>query len=169
MYRLSEKADEAAAALFKAARALGRKLGPILFQLPPNCKRDGGRLERFLGTIPRRGVRAAFEFRHDSWFVPETLAALGRARAALCVAEHVDGFRTPVEATAPSFVYRRLRRARYDAAELRAWAARLDAWARGGRDVYCYFRHEDGDGANGPRFARETLDALGGVGKGGLD
>jgi uncharacterized protein YecE (DUF72 family) len=131
----------------EAARSLGPRLAPILYQLPPNLKSDLPLLRDFLHHLPR-DLPAAFEFRHESWFTDETFAALRESGAALCLAES-DELATPRVRTAP-FGYLRLRKTEYDEAQLRSWAA----WIREAgfaQDVYCYFKHEDE--ARGPRFA----------------
>ena len=94
---------------FGAIQGLEDKLGPILFQLPPFFRKDAGILAAFLEELPD-GVRAAFEFRHKSWFDDEIFASLRRHNAALCIAESAD-LSTPIEATA-NFGYLRLRRGR---------------------------------------------------------
>jgi uncharacterized protein YecE (DUF72 family) len=147
--RLRDAADPTRAFCDAAAR-LGRKLGPLLFQLPPYVRLDPGRLADFLALLPA-GLEPAFEFRHPSWFTPETYDVLARHRAALCVAD-AEALTTPVVATAP-FGYVRLRRATYTAADLDAWAARIReaGWKR----AYVYFKHEDE--ARGPALARDFL------------
>jgi uncharacterized protein YecE (DUF72 family) len=133
----------------EVARTLGTRLGPVLYQLPPNLKRDDALLGEFLGQLPR-DVPAAFEFRHASWFDEETFARLSSAGAALCLAES-DELATPRVRTAP-FGYLRLRKAEYAPAELDSWAE----WIRGAGfagDVFVFFKHEDE--ARGPRFAAQ--------------
>ena len=140
---------ELAAAFADAARTLGPRLAPILYQLPPNLKADVPLLRDFLHHLPR-DLPAAFEFRHQSWFGDETFRALQDSAAALCLAES-DELATPRVRTAP-FGYLRLRRAEYDEPQLRDWAE----WLLGAgfeQDVYCYFKHEDE--ARGPRFAEQ--------------
>jgi uncharacterized protein YecE (DUF72 family) len=138
---------ELAASFSEAARALGPRLAPILYQLPPNLKADVPLLREFLLRLPR-DLPAAFEFRHPSWFSDDTFRALADSGAALCLAES-DELATPRVRTAP-FGYLRLRRAEYDEAGLGGWAE----WVRGAgfeRDVHCYFKHEDE--ARGTQFA----------------
>ncbi len=113
-----------------------KKLGPILFQLPPNFKIDLPRLRDFLAALPA-GLRSAFEFRHESWFVKDTYAALRDAKVALCVAES-EKIVTPQVQTA-NFHYLRLRKPRVSAAKV---ADRVRALAQTG-DVFAYFKHED--------------------------
>jgi uncharacterized protein YecE (DUF72 family) len=113
-----------------------KKLGPVLFQLPPNFKCDVGRLREFLAGLPA-GVRAAFEFRHESWFGEEAYAALRKAGAALCLAESEE-LATPEVVTA-DFCYLRLRKKRYSR---KAVVERVRRLARSG-DVFVYFKHEE--------------------------
>jgi uncharacterized protein YecE (DUF72 family) len=135
------------------AATLGERLGPALFQLPPNLKKDLPRLEAFLQTIPE-GRRAAFEFRHASWFEEDVFQALRSRGAALCIAEDED-LATPLVATA-DWGYLRLRRQDYGDADVAAWAERVRAqkW----EEAFVFFKHEDA-GA-GPRLAAQFL-ALG--------
>jgi uncharacterized protein YecE (DUF72 family) len=113
-----------------------KKLGPVLFQLPENFKCDVGRLHEFLAGLPS-GVRAAFEFRHESWFVEEVYAALRKAGVALCLAESEE-LETPEVVTA-DFNYLRLRKERYSTS---AVAERVRKLARNG-DTFVYFKHEE--------------------------
>jgi uncharacterized protein YecE (DUF72 family) len=136
----------------EVARALGPRLAPVLYQLPPNLKADVPLLREFLNQLPR-DLRAAFEFRHASWFSDETYSALHDAGAALCVAES-DELATPAVRTA-DFGYLRLRRLDYDTAALARWAE----FVKGSPgDVFVYFKHEDE--ARGPAFANQFLPLL---------
>ena len=135
------KADTAAESvgyLYKALESLGAKRGPVLFQLPPNLKKDLPRLEEFLKLLPA-DHRAAFEFRNASWFEDDVYAALEGAGASLCFSEREDNAPPPLVETAP-WGYVRLRLEEYSDAELKAWAERLAA--TGWKDVYAYFMHE---------------------------
>jgi uncharacterized protein YecE (DUF72 family) len=133
-----QEVEEPLGYFLAAAAQLGDALGPVLFQLPPYLRKEAGRLRAVLGLLPR-GVRAAFEFRHASWFDDEVLTALADAGAALCVAEAATGS-TPLVATA-SFGYLRLRRPGYDDAAIAAWTERIRAmpWS----DAYVFFKHEE--------------------------
>lgn len=113
-----------------------KRLGPVLFQLPPNFKFDAGRLRGFLAALPRE-LWIAFEFRHESWFVEETYSALRNASAALCLAES-EKIATPNVQTA-AFHYVRLRKPRYSATHV---TERVRGLADTG-DVFAYFKHED--------------------------
>jgi len=157
--RLKET-DRAVAYLFETAAVLGERLGPVLFQLPPNFKKDVPRLKEFLSTIPP-GRRAAMEFRHASWHDDEVHEALRAHGAALCAADVDDGEdaseAAPLVPTA-GWGYLRLRRADYDDAALRDWIARIraQAWS----DVFVFFKHEDE--GTGPRLAARFLELWGG-------
>ncbi len=127
------------------------KLGPVLFQLPPNFKCDLGRLDEFLESLPQ-GMRSAMEFRHPSWFVDDVYDRLGRANVALCQAES-DKLETPDVATA-DFCYLRLRKAKYSAGARKKISNRVAESARRG-DVFVYFKHEDTP--EGALYAEELL------------
>ena len=143
--RLREAGPEAAEFVRRAA-ALGDKLGLLLFQLPPNLKKDLPRLLDFLGVLPS-GPRVAFEFRNASWQDDEVYEVLRARGVALCVTDTDEGD-TPFVSTSDCG-YLRLRRTHYDEADLRAWVERIAAQplAR----AYVYFMHEDE--ALGTRFA----------------
>ena len=138
--------------LYRVTATLGERLGPLLFQLPPNFKQDVPRLAAFLDERPdRRPV--AFEFRHASWFddaVFETLRARG---VALCVADTGEEPATPLVATA-DWGYLRLRREEFSDAELREWAARIAAqpWT----DAFVFLKHEEE--GRGPKLAARLIE-----------
>jgi len=152
--RLKESADSVGYFL-KVAAVLADRLGPLLFQLPPNLRKDVPRLRDFLGLLPRER-RAAFEFRHASWFDDEVYDALRAHDAALCVAEADDDLEVPLVPTA-SWGYLRLRKADYTDDDLRAWVDKLRAqtW----KDVYLFFKHEDQ--GKGPKLAARFLELAG--------
>ena len=137
------------------ARGLGGKLGALLFQLPPNLKKAADRLAALLALLPA-DLRAAFEFRHASWFDEEVYALLRARNAALCVADTETGA-TPVVATA-DWGYLRLRAAVYADADLARWIATLRDAGAGWREAFIFFKHEE-SGA-GPALARRFLDLL---------
>lgn len=120
--------------------ALGTKLGPILFGLPPKSHRDDDLLTTFLDSLPT-GRRYAFEFRDPSWFADAVLDLLRRSNVALCVAESEE-LSPPREATA-DFVYLRLRKPAYADRELEDWLKWLSAQARTGRDAFVYTKHDE--------------------------
>lgn len=139
--------------LLESAQKLGPRLGPILFGLPPNLKKDVPRLASFLELLPA-GVRAAFEFRNVSWFDDEVYAALGAKNVALCVAEAED-LTVPFVATA-DWGYLRLRRQDYDDAAVATWArsVRAQAWT----EAFVFFKHEDE--GTGPKLAARFLEIV---------
>jgi uncharacterized protein YecE (DUF72 family) len=120
--------------------AAAGKLGPVLFQLPPNLKADAVLLKDFLALLPRT-LPAAVEFRHDSWFSDSTWEVLKSHGAALCVAE-TEERTTPDVVTAP-FVYYRFRKPNYTGDERRGMVARIGEHLAAGRDVFAYFKHEE--------------------------
>jgi uncharacterized protein YecE (DUF72 family) len=136
--RLKDAARDSVDYLYRQLATLGDKRGPVLFQLPPNLKKDLPRLLDFLRMLPARH-RAAFEFRNDSWFDDEVYAALRDARAALVVSEREDGIPAPLVATA-DWGYVRLRLEEYPEAALRDWAQRLAA--TGWDEIHAFFMHE---------------------------
>jgi uncharacterized protein YecE (DUF72 family) len=143
--RLKAECADAVDFLLRNTAALGPRLGPILFQLPPNLKKDLDRLRGFLGLLPD-GRRYTIEFRHESWFDDDVFAALRERDIAMCVAEQ-DDFKCPVQATA-SWGYLRLHRLDYDASALSEWAKCISAqsWS----ETYIYFKHDEGEGSGPP-------------------
>jgi len=134
-----------------------QRLGPLLFQLPPNFKADQAVLSEFLKSLPRN-VRAAFEFRHESWFGDETWDALRERKIALCVAE-TEEHDTPDVVTA-DYAYYRYRKPSYTAGERQAMVARIREHLAAGRDVFAYFKHEETP--EGVLYAVDVLQAVGG-------
>lgn len=120
--------------------AAAGKLGPVLFQLPPNLKSDATLLKDFLAVLPR-SVPAAFEFRHDSWFSDATWDLLKSSNVGLCVAE-TETLTTPDVATA-KFVYYRFRKPSYSGDERQSMVERIRGHLESGRDVFAYFKHEE--------------------------
>jgi uncharacterized protein YecE (DUF72 family) len=138
----------------RTARTLGPKLGALLFQLPPNFKKDAAVLRAFLELLPE-GTRAALEFRHESWHDPEVFDALRARNVALCVADS-EKMSTPVELTA-DYGYFRLRDEGYQQPDLEGWARTIAGLDRV-EDVFVYFKHEEQ--GLGPDFARRLVAAL---------
>jgi uncharacterized protein YecE (DUF72 family) len=116
-----------------------KKLGPVLFQLPPFLKRDLPLLEDFLAGLPRH-ARTAFEFRHTSWFSDEVYDLLRGANVALCQAES-ETLETPSVQTA-DFFYLRLRKERYSANARRVLTRQINDLVHRG-DIFVYFKHEE--------------------------
>jgi len=132
--------------------ARAEKLGPILFQLPPNLKADPKLLAEFLADVPR-GVHAAFEFRHASWFADDIFDLLKSSNRALCVAETEERV-TPDVVTA-DFCYYRYRKPTYTPDERRAMVDRIREHVSQERNVFAYFKHEDTP--DGALYAVEIL------------
>jgi len=131
---------------------IAKRLGPVLFQLPPQFRADTTILKEFLAGLPA-GLRCAFEFRHQSWLVQDVYDALEDRGVALCLAES-DRLVIPAVLTAP-FVYSRLRKADYSAEERGEIAGRIGQMLTGGRDCYVFFKHEET--AAGAIYAEELL------------
>lgn len=151
-----QRCEETLQAFCRTAGALGPKLGVLLFQLAPNFKKNTEVLKVFLESLPA-GTRAAFEFRHPSWFEPEVFDALRQRNVALCIADS-EKLSTPVEVTA-DYGYFRLRDEGYQQADIVKWAAAVKALPP--NDAFVYFKHEEQ--GLGPDFARRFIEALGGV------
>lgn len=138
--------------------AAAGKLSAVLFQLPPNLKFDAELLRDFVATLPR-SVAAAFEFRHESWFVDGTWEVLRDKRVAVCVAETET--RTTPDVVTADFAYYRFRKPTYTPEERRAMLERIEQHLAAGRNVYAYFKHEDTP--EGALYAAELLKSAGNV------
>ena len=138
--------EEPVASLLGRMDELGDKLGPILFQLPPNWHMDPERLGSFLDTLPE-GYRYAFEFRHPSWFDDRVYEMLEAHDAAFCIYA-LGGRASPKEVTS-DWVYVRLHgpgaayQGKYDAETLAGWLGAFSTWMRQGKDVHCYFDNDE--------------------------
>jgi uncharacterized protein YecE (DUF72 family) len=152
--RLRDCAD-AVAHFTRVAATLEGRLGVLLFQLPPFLRRDLALLDTFLPTLPE-GVRAAFEFRHGSWFDAEVFARLRARNLALCVNDS-EKLSAPVEITA-DYAYFRLRDEGYGPGDIARWARVIEDAAGGCGDAFVYFKHEAA--GKGPEFGRMLIDAL---------
>ena len=155
--KLSDE-GESLAYLWNALEPFGEKLGPVLFQLPPQRKADLEVLRDFLAQLPD-GLDAAFEFRHASWKSAAVLDALAERGAALCVSDADPSAQVELERTA-AHGYLRLRRPEYDDAALGAWAERLRD--SGWDEAYVFFKHEESGKA--ARYALELAARFGGAG-----
>jgi len=141
----------------ETASRLGPKLGPLLFQLPPYLRKDSGRLGSFIALLPR-GLRAAFEFRHPSWFSDDVYTLLRSKNLALCIADTEKGT-TPLVATA-DFGYFRLRDEGYSEEDLKRWSRTVRGLEAQWRGIFIYFKHEES--GIGPALAqrfRELVNA----------
>jgi uncharacterized protein YecE (DUF72 family) len=133
-----------------------RRLGPILFQLPPQLRADLPVLRDFLSALPA-DLRYAFEFRHASWLADPVYRLLEEHKVALCLAES-EKFEVPEVITA-DFVYARLRKPQYSPEDRKAIAARVERLLAEGRDVFLFFKHEETP--EGALYAEELLRAEG--------
>jgi uncharacterized protein YecE (DUF72 family) len=120
------------------------KFGPVLWQFPRSFRRNDERLREALEQLP--AGRHAFEFRHASWFVPETYEALRRHGAALVIGDHPERPFQAQELTADWTLLRfhygsRGRGGNYSERELDEWADRIEGW-RSRPDVYAYFNND---------------------------
>ena len=138
--------------------AAAGKLGPVLFQLPPNLKADATLLKDFLAILPRT-VPAAFEFRNESWFSDTTWDLLRASNMALCVAE--TEIRTTPDVVTGKFAYYRFRKPTYTGQERRAMVDRIGQHMAEGRDVFAYFKHEETP--EGALYAVDLLAELSGT------
>jgi uncharacterized protein YecE (DUF72 family) len=144
-------------AFCEAAAELGPKLGALLFQLPPNFRKDVAVFDEFLDMLPPR-VCAAFEFRHESWLDAEIYARLGAKNLALCIADS-EKRSTPVMTTA-DYAYLRLRDEGYDEQAIARWTETATDLHERCKDVFVYFKHEDeGKGAEFGQMMMQRLPA----------
>jgi uncharacterized protein YecE (DUF72 family) len=131
---------------------LKTRLGPVLFGLPPNMKKDIPRLKAFLQLLPRRG-KAAFEFRHESWLDEEVVECLRRHGSALCIADTDERPMAQLIGTT-NWGYVRLRRKNYTRRSLAKWVTNLRSMAW--KEAYVFFKHEDT--GTGPKFAARFME-----------
>lgn len=157
--------EDACARFLEIVRGFGDKLGPVLFQLPPRWRYDGGRLRDFLDALPE-GFRYVFEFRDERWINEHCLELLANRGAALCVAD-LAGTRTPLAplAAETDFAYFRLHgpgaayQGLYGREGLAPFAAAIKSERAAGREVYCFFDNDQD--ANAPMDAGLLADMLG--------
>jgi uncharacterized protein YecE (DUF72 family) len=149
--RLNNCADETKY-LLETAALLEQRLGVVLFQLPPNAKKDADRLRAFLGLLPNK-TRVAFEFRHESWLDDEIREVLSAKNCALVVSDTDEKPLSEIITTA-AWGYLRLRRTNYEEKDLVEWMKRVqnEKWS----DAFIFFKHED-EGI-GPKLASKFLD-----------
>ncbi len=151
-FKRLKDADVPTKFMLETVAVLGEQLGVVLFQLPPNMKKDLERLETFLKELPQ-STPAAFEFRHPTWFDDEVIALLRSENRTLCVSDTDDLPTSHIDKTA-DWGYLRLRRVNYSDADLAAWAKRMreQHW----KDTYVFFKHEDE--GTGPKLAARFID-----------
>ena len=140
----------------RVAGTLGPKLGALLFQLPPNLKKDLALFDAFLDVLPPKAP-AAFEFRHASWLDDDVLERLKGRNFALCIADS-EKLSTPVKVTA-DYAYFRLRDEGYTSDDIGRWAEIIQRETTACRDVFVYFKHEEA--GKGPEFGRMLGQRLG--------
>jgi uncharacterized protein YecE (DUF72 family) len=145
----------------QVAGTLGDKLGALLFQLPPNLKKDTAVFDAFLAELPPK-VCAAFEFRHASWLDDEIFERLAARNLALCIADS-EKMSTPLRVTA-DYAYFRLRDEGYTPDDIGRWAENIARETAACRDVFVYFKHEDE--GKGPEFAKLLMERLSGQARG---
>jgi uncharacterized protein YecE (DUF72 family) len=149
--RINNAADETKY-LLETASLLEERLGVVLFQLPPNMKKDAERLKTFLDLLSP-DIRTAFEFRHETWCDEEVYDLLRAKNCALVVSDTDEKPLSEITGTA-KWGYLRLRRTAYDEADLVAWLKRVRA--RKWKDAFVFFKHED-EGV-GPKLAAQFLE-----------
>jgi uncharacterized protein YecE (DUF72 family) len=140
--------------LLETAALLEQRLGVVLFQLPPNAKKDVDRLKAFLELLPDQ-TRAAFEFRHESWLDDEIREVLRAKDCALVVSDTDEKPLTEIISTA-AWGYLRLRRTNYEEKDLEEWMKRVQSekWS----DAFIFFKHEDE--GTGPKLAAQFLKLI---------
>ncbi|MEX0754436.1 MAG: DUF72 domain-containing protein [Actinomycetota bacterium] len=154
-FRKLHDADEDVRAFLEVASKLGDRLGCVLFQCPPSLHYDRALIESFVGYLPP-SPRCAIEFRHPSWREARELL-LGQG-VAWCVAETDERDPDEDDLAWEPFGFLRLRKTSYPDDELGAWAERIGTATAAGKDVFCYFKHEDG-GAS-PQMAKRLEHIL---------
>ncbi|HEY3039560.1 MAG TPA: DUF72 domain-containing protein [Pyrinomonadaceae bacterium] len=149
--RLKETEEETKYFL-ETASVLSDQLGVVLYQLPPNMKKDLPRLETFLAQLPQ-SARAAFEFRHPTWFDDDVLNLLRSQNRPLVVSDTDDMPTTHIDKTA-DWGYLRLRRVNYSEENLAEWHQRI--CSQDWKETFLFFKHEDA--GTGPKLAARFLD-----------
>lgn len=159
--RLTEKCENSIELMESRLQLLDPKIGPVLFQLPPQFTKNAKRLDLFLQMLPEHR-RYAFEFRDASWYSDDVLDILRRHNVALCLSDHHHA-PTPWEVTA-KFVYIRGHgpqgryEGHYPPRTLRRWADAIADWKRRRMDVFVYFDNDQKVAA--PKDAARLLRLL---------
>jgi uncharacterized protein YecE (DUF72 family) len=150
-FKRLKETDEETNYFFETAAVLADQLGVVLFQLPPNMKKDLPRLETFLAQLPP-AIPSAFEFRHPTWFDDDVLNLLRSQNRALVVSDTDDLPITHIDKTA-DWGYLRLRRVNYSEENLAEWSGRIrdQNW----KETFLFFKHEDA--GTGPKLAAQFL------------
>lgn len=150
--RRLQNVEEPIQRFLSTLQPLAAQLGPVLFQLPPTTKADVAVLRDFLALLPRN-FKAAFEFRHASWFSEDVYQVLRDHNATLCVAE-TEKLSTPEVRTA-SYIYFRFREPSYAPEDVKKLAARIERCVADGLETYVFFKHEED-----PRSPLNAVDLL---------
>lgn len=140
---------------YEVVSSLGERLGPVLFQLPPNLKKDASLLDHFTECLPA-SMRAAFEFRDASWFDDEVFDILRKRNNSLCIADS-EKLATPVVVTA-DWGYLRLRREDYQSSDVERWTETIRKHGSSWSDAFIYFKHEES--GIGPKLAKQMEKLL---------
>ncbi|TWB03588.1 DUF72 domain-containing protein [Bradyrhizobium stylosanthis] len=162
--RLSDNSESSLELLEDRISVLRGKIGPILFQLPPQFKADANRLASFFKLLSSKR-RYSFEFRHPSWYQPNIFRMLADENIALCLSDHHDA-PAPWKRTA-DFVYLRGHgpsgryHGRYSRRTLQEWARRIKSWRRQGCDVFVYFDNDQKSAAPADALALKALLSVG--------
>jgi len=151
-FKRLKEAGEETKYMLETVSALEDRLGVVLFQLPPNMKKDLERLETFLRDLPPQ-TPAAFEFRHPTWFEDDVLELLRSQNRALCVSDTDDLPANHIDKTA-DWGYLRLRRVQYSEADLAEWMKRI--YAQQWKTAFVFFKHEDE--GTGPKLAAQFIE-----------
>jgi len=138
--RRLQNVEEAINRFLPTLQPLASQLGPVLFQMPPTAKADVAVLRDFLALLPRN-FKAAFEFRHPSWFADSIYQVLHERNATLCIAE-TEKLTTPEIRTA-SYIYFRFRQPSYTSEEVKKLAERMERCLADGLETYAFFKHEE--------------------------
>ena len=161
MKKLNEP-EESLKKMLNVFKSLGKKLGPVLFQLPPNWNFDEQRLREFLEIIPEE-IKTVFEFRDKSWINETTFSILQEKNIAFCIYD-LAGYQSPIEMTA-DFMYVRLHgpsdqkyKGKYGRETLSTWVDRMNAWKEKGLETYIYFDNDEQGFA--PQNALELKEIL---------
>ena len=152
LYRRLKDAGDVTKKMLETISALGDRLGVVLYRLPDDMQKDLERLETFLKTLPPE-PRAAFDFRHPTWFDDDDILQLLRnENRALCISDTDERPLSRIDKTA-DWGYLRLRRVNYSTADLGEWISRMKAqdW----KTTFVFFKHEDE--GTGPRLASEFI------------
>lgn len=152
----ASEVNESLQGFITAASELGPQLAALLFQLPPNLKKDLPLLTEFLALLPPK-TTAAFEFRNASWLDDDVFDALRRRNIALCFADS-ETRDTPLVRTA-DYAYFRLRDEGYGDADIARWSETARALDEASSDVFVYFKHEDE--GKGAAFGQQMMRLLG--------